>query len=326
MRVMVTGATGFVGSHLVEALCEKKVQVNVFTRKSSNDKWITGLPLNRHYGDMSDPESLRDALDGVETVFHLAGVTKAYDEKTYIKVNAEGTKHLLDACLAMSSPPKRIVIVSSLAAAGPSTKDRPKKESDPCEPVSPYGRSKRMTEEVAAFYTERLSIVIVRPPAVYGPRDGDFLSSFKLIKKGWDVIPGSGDMILSLIHARDLADGIILASEADVPSGEKFFLSDGEIHSWTKVAAAMGKVMGVSVQTIHIPAFVAKTAALFSEFTSRLHGQPPVLNRQRVNEWLYKYWTCDITSAEERIGFEPRISLIEGLEDTYKWYHSQGWL
>ena len=183
MKVMVTGATGFVGSHLVEALCEKDVQVNVFTRKTSNDKWIADLPPDRYYGDMSDPESLRDALDGVETVFHLAGVTKAFDEKTYIRVNAEGTKHLLDACLSMQSPPKRIVIVSSLAAAGPSTRDRPKRESDPCRPVSPYGRSKQMAEEVAAYYTDKLSIVIVRPPAVYGPRDGDFLSSFKLIKK-----------------------------------------------------------------------------------------------------------------------------------------------
>jgi dihydroflavonol-4-reductase len=324
--VLVTGATGFVGSHLVEALVARDYKVRVLARKTSDPRWIQDLPVSWCWGDVRDPASLHDAVQGVDWVFHLAGLTKAYGLEDYVAANAQGTRHLLEACVCSEPRPSKFVLMSSLAASGPCPSARPRRESDPPKPMSHYGQSKLQAEWAALSHADQISVILLRPPVVYGPREKDFLAFFRLIRKGWNLSVGQGDMRISMIHVRDLVEGILLAAEIEVPSGSAFFLSDGEIHEWEAVVALLGWIMGVLVRTVRIPASAAAVVAWGAEWGSRLRGRPPLVNRQKVREMLQESWACDIQRAKERLGFLPKIPLEEGLRDTYMWYRAQGWV
>ncbi len=325
MRVLVTGATGFVGSHLVEGLLQGGHEVRVLARQTSDQRWMRGLPVTWCWGDVRDANSLRPAVEEAEWVFHVAGVTKAPGYRAYMAANAAGTAHVMEACVG-GSPPKKVVLVSSLAASGPCSTARPRLEDDPCEPVSHYGMSKLEGERIALSYADRIPLLVIRPPAVYGPRDRDFLAPFRLIQRGWDLTVGRRDLNLCLIHVRDLVKGIIRGAEAGVASGSIFFLSDGALHVWSEVVRVLARIMGVRVRTIRLPMPVAWVAAFFSETACALQGVPPLFNRQKVREMIQEAWTCDIRRASQELGFHPEIPLEEGLRETYLWYTQHGWI
>lgn len=326
MRVLVTGATGFVGSHLVEELLGAGHEVKALVRRTSDLRWIKGLPITLCWGDVTEPSSLDEALSGVGWVLHVAGVTKALGYTSYMEANAMGTRHVMEACLRQSERPRRVVLVSSLAACGPCRVERPTKESDACHPVSHYGRSKLEAERMAMALAHKVSLTVIRPPAVYGPRDRDILTFFRLLHRGWDLRVGKGERYLCLVHVRDLARGIILAAEAEVPSGSVFFVSDGEVHAWSDVVGILERVMGVRARTLKVPSGLAWIAALGSEAVCGLLGIPPLLNREKVREMLQSCWTCDIQKAIDELGFKPQVSLEEGLRETYLWYRKEGWI
>ena len=183
MKALVTGGTGFIGSHLTEALIRKGVQVRCLLRKTSDLKWLKGLPIEFVHGDCNDKTSLEKAVRGVDWVFHLAGVTKAIKEETYFEVNGLGTENLIHACLENNPRLQKFIYISSQAAAGPSRNGCNKKELDPCEPVSFYGRSKRVGEELVLTHAHELPVLILRPSAVYGPRDKDIFAFFKCLSR-----------------------------------------------------------------------------------------------------------------------------------------------
>jgi nucleoside-diphosphate-sugar epimerase len=326
MRVLVTGATGFVGSHLAETLVGKGHQVRVLARKTSDLRWIRHLPLEWAWGDVEQPQGLIDACREVQWVIHAAGVTKARGYGAYARINAQGTRHLLDACLRQARPPDRIVLVSSLAAWGPCSPLRPRDPWEPGCPVSHYGRSKLEAEQIAGAYAHRLHVVVVRPTAVYGPRDRDFLSVFRLMKKGWNLTVGSDGPHMCLIHVRDLAEGILLAADREVPSGSVFFLSDGENRTWPQVAGVLERVLGVKARHLRLPVWGAWVAAVGAEWLSGLRGIPPLLNREKLREMRQSGWTCDIGDAVRSLGFSPTICLEDGFRETYRWYLENGWL
>ena len=199
MKALVTGGTGFIGSHLVEALLKKGIQVRCLLRKTSDLKWLEGLPIEVNWGDCNDKNSLREAVEGVEQVFHLAGVTKAVHEKTYFEVNAFGTENLIHACLENNPRIQKFIYLSSQAAAGPCRNGNKKKESDQCKPVSPYGQSKQMGEELAMAHAHELPLLILRPSAVYGPRERDIYTFFKLLSKRIKPCLPSKDQHISLL-------------------------------------------------------------------------------------------------------------------------------
>jgi nucleoside-diphosphate-sugar epimerase len=169
-------------------------------------------------------------------------------------------------------------------------------------------------------------VVVIRPPAVYGPRDRDFLAPFRLIRRGWDLTVGGRDLHLCLIHVRDLVEGIIRGAEAEVASGSAYFLSDGEAHVWSQVVRVLEGIMDVHVKTIRLPVAMAWAAALCAETVCALRGVPPLFNRQKVREMIQEAWTCDIQRASQELGFTPQISLERGLSETYRWYREQGWI
>jgi len=227
LKALVTGATGFIGSHLVEDLLQRGIHVRCLVRKTSDLKWLRDLPIDPVYGDCNDPNSLGEAVKGVDQVFHLAGVTKAIQERTYFEVNAFGTENLIHACLEHNSHLQKFIYLSSQAAAGPCRDGGMKRESDISAPVSPYGKSKRMGEELAMEHSHELPLLILRPCAIYGPRDRDIYAFFKLLSKRIKPCLSGQDQHISLCFVQDIIQAILLAAEARQPSGEVFFVSDG---------------------------------------------------------------------------------------------------
>ena len=322
----MTGGTGFIGSHLVEALLKKGIQVRCLLRKTSDLKWLKGLPIEVHWGDCNDKNSLREAVEGVEQVFHLAGVTKAVHEKTYFEVNAFGTENLIHACLENNPRIQKFIYLSSQAAAGPCRNGNKKKESDQCKPVSPYGQSKQMGEELALAHAQELPLLILRPSAVYGPRERDIYTFFKLLSKRIKPCLPSKDQHISLCYVEDIIQAILLAAQVKGSSGEIFFLSDGQDYRLEEIGDVFAQAMGVNTFCIRVPEWMIIGMASFSEYLSKLSGKPPLLNKGKVEEILQRNWVCDITKAKTALGFEPHISLAQGAKLTFEWYKKENWL
>jgi dihydroflavonol-4-reductase len=326
LKALVTGGTGFIGSHLVEALLKKGIQVRCLLRKTSDLKWLKGLPIEVHWGDCNDKNSLREAVEGVEQVFHLAGVTKAVHEKTYFEVNAFGTENLIYACLENNPRIQKFIYLSSQAAAGPCRNGNKKKESDQCKPVSPYGQSKQMGEELAMAHAQELPLLILRPSAVYGPRERDIYTFFKLLSKRIKPCLPSKDQHISLCYVEDIIQAILLAAQVKGSSGEIFFLSDGQDYRLEEIGDVFAQAMGVNTFCIPVPEWMIIGMASFSEYLSKLSGKPPLLNKGKVEEILQRNWVCDITKAKTALGFEPHISLAQGAKLTFEWYKKENWL
>jgi nucleoside-diphosphate-sugar epimerase len=326
LKALVTGGTGFIGSHLVEALLQRGVQVRCLLREKSNLKWLTGLPIEAALGDCGDWASLEEAVKEVDQIFHLAGVTKALEEKTYLEVNAFGTENLIRACLKNNPRIQKFIYLSSQAAAGPCRNGDKKTELDPCEPVSAYGRSKRRGEEVALAFAHQIPLLILRPCAVYGPRERDIYTFFKLLSRGIKPCLFGEDQHMSLCYVEDVIQAILLAAQSRGPSGEIFFLSDGHDHAMEEVGDVFAQAMGVSAFPIRVPEWTMMSVAAFSEYFSKLSGRPPLLSKGKVEEILQRNWVCDITKARTTLGFEPRVSLKQGAELTYQWYKREKWL
>lgn len=319
----MTGGTGFIGSHLAEALLNRGVQVRCLVRKGSDLKWLKNLPVEVSPGDCCDKASLAEAVKDVDQVFHLAGVTKAIKEKTYFEINASGTENLVCACLEHNPHLLKFVYVSSQAAAGPCLNGNKKKESDRCQPVSAYGQSKRMGEELALARANKIPLVILRPTGVYGPRDKDFYTLFKWLSKR---INPSFNGKISLCYVQDVIHAILLVADAQIKSGDIFFVSDGIDYLMSEVGDAFGRTMGVNPLSVPIPKWLLFGVASLSQYFSLLSGKPPLMNRGMAEQICQKDWTCDITKAITELGFTPQYPLSQGARLTYQWYKSQKWL
>ena len=223
LKALVTGATGFIGSHLVEALVQRGAQVRCLVRNKSQLGWIKDLPVEFVVGDCQDKQSLQQAVQDVDQVFHLAGATMAVKETTFFEVNGLGTKNLVQACIEHNTRLEKFIYLSSQAAAGPCPSGGKKKESDPCEPVSPYGKSKLLGEELALSHAHELPLLILRPCAVYGPRDKGFLTLFQCLAKNINPCLTGPEQHISLCYVEDLVRAILLAAETQTKSGEIFF-------------------------------------------------------------------------------------------------------
>ncbi len=325
MKALVTGATGFIGSHLTEALLKKGFHVRCLVRRPEELRWLKNLPIEVVKGDITQKDSLMDAVKGVDQIYHLAGVTKALKEKTYFEVNAIGTKNLVRAVLEKNPFIQKLIYLSSLAASGPS-RNGCKKESDPCEPISPYGQSKWMGEEFALTHSHKLPILILRPSAVYGPRDRDIYTFFKCLSKRINPCLTGPVQHISLCYVEDLVRAIFMASEAQTKSGEIFFLSDGHSYRMEEIGNIFAQVMGVRALRLRIPERMIFGIAFFSEYLSKLSKKPSLLNRGKAIEMVQRNWTCDITKAKTMLGFHPQFSLFQGAQLTFNWYKKEKWL
>src|SRR3989339_112621 len=266
LKALVTGATGFIGSHLVEALVQRGFRVRCLVRPTSHLAWVKGLPVEIIYGDCQEKDSLGPGVKDVDLVFHLAGATRAIDAKTYYAVNALGTENLVWACLEHNTRLQKFIYLSSQAAAGPGRDGGKKKESDHCQPVSPYGMSKRRGEELGLSQAQEVPLLILRPAAVYGPRDKAFLFLFQCLAKRIKPSISGGVQHLSLCSVQDLVGAILLAASTPTQSGEIFFLSDGQDYRMEEINDIFAQAMEISAFRLRLPPRVLLGIAAMAEY------------------------------------------------------------
>jgi nucleoside-diphosphate-sugar epimerase len=324
-RVLVTGATGFAGSHLMDALLDAGHEVRVLIRRTSNLRWIPRKRVTALTADVRDPASLRPLVEGVSWVFHFGAATRARSAADLMRINAAGTQALAAAWLESAPADGLFCFCSSLAASGPApAADRPRRESDPPRPITPYGESKLAAER---WLSENLAphrrLVMVRPPAVYGPRDEATLTFFRWVQRGWLLLPGKASNRASLLHVQDLARGCIALADGDATG--MFHLSDGGFHAWEDVGTAAAEALGRKVRSLRIPAWVVRGAGLLGEVIGRVGGRVPVINRSKAHDILQPYWIC-ATERARQCGIAPRMDLAAGVRQTVNWYRSEGWL
>jgi len=325
-KALVTGATGFVGSHLAAELLKRGYQVSVLVRKTSDLSGLLNTGVELVFGDVADKESLKKIFFDFDYIFHVAGLIKAKNLDDFFKANAQGTKNLLEVLFDSGYPVSRFVLISSTAACGPSLNDQPKKETDLCQPVSIYGKSKLEGEKIALEFSHKIPITIIRPPAIYGPKDRQLLNFFKLVK--WGIIPlvGKNENCFSVVYVQDLVDAIILAAENPKAEGEIYFIADGEIYHWEKAGDIAAEVWGKKPFKFTPPKFLLYITAVMSELLGKFSGKAPYLTRRKLEEIHYRYWVCDISKAKTELNFKPKFDFRRGAQETINWYKQNKWL
>jgi nucleoside-diphosphate-sugar epimerase len=320
-NVLLTGGTGFVGGELAEALVSSGIKPRCLVRPRSSYQRLAALGADLATGGLDDPESLEKACKGCDVVFHVAGKTKVSRSSEYLEANAHGTARLVRA-VEKHAPEALFVHVSSLAAAGPSPEDALREEDDTPDPVSLYGMSKLAGEEVVRL--SKLKWVIARPPAVYGPRDTDVFSFFKLASFGLSPVIGGLERSLSLIHVSDLARGLILAAGAN--PGSTYFLADPTPYPLEAVMACIAGVLGKRLRRLEVPYGVVTPAAYLSGAWSWVSGRPGIFGPDKLREMRQAHWTCCVDKAVKELGFGVEYPLAKGVEQTAAWYKANGWL
>lgn len=332
MRALVTGASGFIGSTLIEELPKQGIEAFALMRPSSQPFNLEGLRYRRVEGDLSDTGSLRRAVQGMDVVFHLAGATSAPDRAGYFKHNAEGTRNLAEAIAEANPGLKRLVYVSSLAAGGPAPDlSRPRTEAEPERPVSAYGESKLRGEHEALKFKNTYPVTIIRPPVVYGPKDkGVFVVIQTVARRLMPLIRGAtpdGHKHYSLIHSLDLVQGILAAGrKQEIASGEIFYVSGDGTHTYEEFLGAMASALGRRPWRVPVPRFGVRAAAILASGLGAITGRTYPLNLDKLREILPDYWICSNEKAKRELGFAPRFPLAEGMAHAIDWYKARGWL
>jgi nucleoside-diphosphate-sugar epimerase len=325
-QVLVTGANGFVGSHLVEALLAQGYPVRCLVRRTSDLTFIRNLPVDWAYGDIASGDGLEAACADVESVCHLAGATKARNEDTYLRVNAEGTRHLLSACEQAAPHLRRFVYISSLAAAGPSPDGHPIDESHPPRPLTYYGQSKLQGEKYCHQYADRLPVVILRPSAVYGPRERDIFFYFQMVNRGIKLLLGRGERQASFVFVQDLIASILRVLEDDQTIGQTYFVTEGRTYDWQEMSDLVAASLGKRALRVVVPERLLPAIAAIAGLQARLTGQPALLNDQKLIELRQRYWVCSAEKAHRELGFAAQYDLATGVQLTAQWYRQHGWL
>lgn len=322
MRVLVTGATGFVGSHLVEALRRRNAEVTALVRSTGKAQALASQGVRLVAGDLHDPAALEQAAAGQDVVFHVAGLVAAKDEAEFLRTNREGTAGLLDA--AGRAGVGRFVLVSSMAAGGPSAPGRPHTGSEPPRPVTAYGRSKLAAEQLVR--TGRVPWTILRPPMVYGPWDREVLKVFRLARLGIAPVFGEGTQELSAVHGADLAQALVAAAMAERAENRLYYACHPETFTSAAFVRSVGAALGRSVRVLRLPRLLGSAALSVTGAAARLSGRPTILTPDKANEFFQAAWTGDPRPLVEETGWSPEFSLESGLAHTYAWYRSAGWL
>lgn len=324
MKAFVTGGTGFIGSHLVDALIEDDTYSEVRCLVRTNEKWIKNKPFKKYKGDLHDLPLIKKAVQDVDVIFHIAGLVMAPKYSALERANVDATENLIRIAQKQGVP--KIVVLSSLAAVGPS-KNGPVDEQTPLDPVSMYGRSKKQMEQmIHKVAQDDSSITILRPPAVYGPREDQIYSFFKMCNKRICPIIGDGEHPqISMVYVGDVVQGCLKAAEQTGSGVDTYFISGETIYTWNQIRATTAKVLGKKLMPIYIkPKFVKKIAGGI-ERASSFFGVYPVINREKANELILE-WTCSTDKAREKLDYNPEFSLDEGISRTIHWYKKHHWL
>lgn len=330
MRVLVTGATGFVGSHLVAALVRRGMEVTTLLR-SPGKAGLLPPEVRRVAGDLHDPGALAQATAGQDVIYHVAGLVAARDMAEFLRANRDGTANLVEAAERRSrggAPLSRLVFVSSLAAAGPAPAGQPLRGDAPAHPVTDYGRSKLAGEEVVR--SSSLSWSILRPPMVYGPRDTEVLKVFRLARLGIVPVFGDGTQELSAVYAPDLAEALIAVAASTRSVGRTYSACHPEVFTSRDFVQAVGRAVSPArrspVRVVPLPRWLAVGVLGLTGAVARLAHQATILTADKANEFFQAAWTGDPGPLLLDTDWRPAHALAAGLERTATWYREQGWI
>ncbi len=325
MKVLVTGASGFLGGHVAELLSARGDTVRALVRSTSNRKHLQKLAnVELFEGSVEEAERVRQAVDGVDAIVHCAGVVKARSADEFFTVNVGGTSNLVDA--ARKARVKRLAHVSSLEACGPSSDGLPVSSTQE-NPVTAYGRSKLAAEKVVLSAKDDVSVVILRPGAIYGPRDGEILEAFRTIQRGLLPLVDGGAAKGVWIYATDCARACVRAVEATVPSGRVYFVDDGcgpidQRQMLSDAERALGK-RALLRASLPVPLFMAVARGV--EAVGRFTNRPVMLTREKAN-MLLQHWVCSSESTRRELDWQPEVPWARGIELAVRWYRDNGWL
>jgi nucleoside-diphosphate-sugar epimerase len=329
MNVLVTGASGFLGGHVVERLAAAGERVRALVRKTSKRKHLQAIPNVEFFeGSVEQIDRMREAVDGMDAVVHVAGVIKARTADEFVAVNVGGTSNLIQAArhLANGRRLKRFVHVSSLEACGPSADGAPV-PVDQENPVTAYGRSKLGAEKVVLSAKGEFPVTLLRPGAIYGPRDEEILEAFRAIQRGLLPLVDGGRAKGVWIYATDCADACIRAIHADVPSGSTYFVDDGcgPIDQKQMLSDAERALGRNALVRANLPVPVLMTVARGLELFGRIANRPVMLTREKAN-MLLQNWICSSEATCRELEWQPQVRWSEGIQRAVDWYRQNGWL
>lgn len=326
MKYLITGATGFIGSSIVEGLLKEGKEVVCLIRKEADLRWLREYVkyVSIRYGDFLYPQTLKDSFDDIDVVIHTAGVLNTYDWHNYYLINFLGTKNIVKAC-AENSRVKRFIFFSNFNASGPFLTKEFRDESEIPKPVSHFGRSKLLGEEEVLKYKDQFNIIILRPTLAYGPRDLNLLSLFKISKSGFFGVFGDYEKIINLCYIDDLVNALSLLLQKNIDSGEIIYIG-GENYPLYEIKDALSKVVKRKLKTIRLNRAILTPLSYSAELIGRMFKRPFVLNVDRVKDLSQNNWGVNINKAKALLSYTPQVSLIEGLQKTYDWYRQKGYL
>lgn len=325
MRIAVTGATGFIGSHLAEHLVAAGHEVTVLARSPERLAMLRHLPLRVVHGDLERDEALRALTAGQEAVVHAAGITRAVARADFLRVNVDGSVRLLEAALAHAPGLRRFVYLSSLSAMGPSRDGRPLDEDAPQRPISAYGTSKSLAERALARFADRVPITFIRPPWAYGPRDRETVAYFRLASRGLRPVVSPKKRV-SMVHVANLVQGIRLAAESPHPGVRAYFFTDGEDWTIEQVTRMMADASGRRTVRVPVPIPAVALIAAANELAAAVTRRPALVGWRILGEAAHRCWLVSDRRAREELGYRPAIGTERGIAETAAWYRTEGWV
>lgn len=331
MKILITGASGFIGSFIVEEALRKGFDTWAAVRKSSSKEYLKDERINFIELNLSSKAQLIEQLRGhdFDYVVHAAGVTKCLNKQDFHRINTEGTKNLIDAILELQMPLKRFVFVSSLSVFGAIKEQQPYdeiRETDIPQPNTEYGRSKLAAEKYLESLGSRVPYIILRPTGVYGPREKDYFMMAKSIKQHSDFAVGYKRQDITFVYVSDVVQAIFLALDKG-ENGRKYFLSDGEVYQSTTFSDLIHEELGRPWWIrITAPVWVLRIITFCGEYIGKMTGKVTALNNDKFNILRQRNWRCDIQPAIDELGYKPTVKLAEGVRRSIKWYKEQGWL
>ncbi len=317
-KILITGATGFVGSHIVEELVLNNYEVIAAIRKSSDLKWIKNCPVQFEYCSLNDEQNLSNLVSNVDVIIHCAGIVRALNWEKYKEVNVIGTQKIVQAVIKNKNNVKKFIYISSQAAMGPSLTEKPKLLTEKETPVSNYGKSKLLAELEVKKLSGIIPYSIIRPASVYGPRDKDIFIFFNLVKH--HLCPSTyAKRLIQLIFVKDIAKVILKTIDNPKTDNKTYYLCDGNVYGWKDVATTIAKTNGIKTLPVVLFDFIFKIVANFYEIIAKITKKPQVLSKEKIVEMLQTYWTADNSDIIKDAGFEF-TKLENGAKITYNWY------
>jgi nucleoside-diphosphate-sugar epimerase len=339
MKILITGASGFIGSFIVEEALRQGMDTWAAVRKSSSRDYLRDERIHFIELDLSSEERLKEQLKGhsFDYVVHAAGVTKCLHKEDFHRINTEGTQHLVRVLMALQMPLKRFVYISSLSIMGAIREQQPYteiRESDTPHPNTAYGQSKldaerwlaRQNKTLAANNEALFPYVILRPTGVYGPRERDYFMMAKSIQAHTDFAVGFKQQDITFVYVTDVVQAVFLALEKG-RTGRCYFLSDGEVYQSATFSNLIHRELGNPWRIrITAPLWVLRIVTCCGEYVGRITGRVTALNNDKYHIMRQRNWRCDIRPAREELGYEPQVKLEEGVRRSIQWYKEQGWL